>query len=102
MGAKSQSASQPGLLKPPSTPEMSAHDAEAMVDSMLRDSPLLNQERVTEEIPEDDGGNKLPEGSEGEKRPEGGHGRQPTETPTGKLAMPCRKGTFLFSLSVIK
>ena len=49
------SASQSGVEKPLNTPDMSAHDAEAMVDSMLLDSPLPNLERGNEEIPEDDG-----------------------------------------------
>ena len=35
MGAESHSDSQPGLEKPPSTPEMSARDAEAMANAML-------------------------------------------------------------------
>ena len=48
------------MEKPPNTPEMSVHDAEAMVDSMLRDSPLPNLERADEEIPEDGGSDKLP------------------------------------------
>ena len=46
MGAESHSASQPGLGKPPSTPEMSARDAEAMANAMLLDSPLPNLERA--------------------------------------------------------
>ena len=54
MGAESHSAaSQPGLGKPPSTPEMSARDAEVMANAMLLDSPLPNLERANEEIPED-------------------------------------------------
>ena len=80
---------------------MSAHDAEAMVDSMHRDSPLPNLERGDEEIPKGDGSNKLPEG-EGEKLPEGGNDKQPAETPIGKLVAPCRKGILLFPLNVIK
>ena len=40
MGPESHSASQPGLDKPPSTPEMSTHNVEAMANSMLLDSPL--------------------------------------------------------------
>ena len=47
--------------KPPSTLDMSARDAEAMVDSMLRDSPLPDAERSDEKLPEDDGSGKLPE-----------------------------------------
>ena len=72
MGAESHSASQLGLGKPPSTPEMSAHDAEAMANAMLLDSPLLDPERANEEIPEDGGSDRLPGEGEGEKLPEGG------------------------------
>ena len=46
MGAESHSDSQPGLEKPPSTPEMSTRDAEAMANAMLLDSPLPNLERA--------------------------------------------------------
>ena len=46
MGAESHSNSQPGLEKPPSTPEMSTHDAEVMANSMLLDSPLPNPKSV--------------------------------------------------------
>ena len=81
---------------------MSAYDAEAMVDSMLRDSPLPNLERGNEEIPEGDGSDKLPNKGRGEKLPEGGNDKQPAETPTGKLVAPCRKGILLFALNVIK
>ena len=55
------SASQSGVEKPPNTPDMSAHDAEDMVDSMLRDSPLPDSERGNEKVPEDGGSHKLPE-----------------------------------------
>ena len=72
MGAESHSASQLGLEKPPSTPEMSTHDVEVMANSMLLNSPLLNPERANEEIPEDGGSIKLPGEGEGEKLPEGG------------------------------
>ena len=94
MGAESHSDSQPGLEKPPSTPEMSAHDAEVMANAMLLDSPLLDPKRANEEIPDDGGNSKLLGEGEGEKLPEGGVDKQPTETPTGKLAMPCRKESF--------
>ena len=94
MGAEGHSASQPGLEKPLSTPEMSTHDAEAMANSMLLDSPLLDPERANEEIPEDGGRSKLPGEGEGEKLPEGGDDRQPAETPAGKLVVPCRKVSF--------
>ena len=75
MEAETHSASQSGVEKPPSTPDMSAQDAEAMVNSMLRDSPLPNPERANEEIPEDGGSGKLPEGGEGEKLPERGNNK---------------------------
>ena len=80
---------------------MSAYDAEAVVDTMLWDSPLPNLERGDEEIPKGDGSNKLPEG-EGEKLPEGGNVKQPAEIPTGKLLVPRRKSFLLFSLNVMK
>ena len=64
---------------------MSARETEAMVDSMLRDSPLPDTERSDEKLPEDSGSDKLPEGEDGEKLPEGGDGRLPEETPAGKL-----------------
>lgn len=102
MGAESHSASQLGLGKPPSTPDMSAHDADAMVDSILLDSPLPHSERANEEILEGGGSGKLLEGGEGEKLPEGGDGKQPAEAPAGKLVVPCRKSILLFALSVIK
>ena len=80
MGTESHSASQPGLGKPPSTPEMSAHDADTMVHSMLLDSPLLDPERANEEIPKDGGSSKLPREGEGEKLPMGSDDKQPAET----------------------
>ena len=98
METENNSASQSGVAKPPSTPEMSAYDVEAMVDSMLWDSPLPNLERGNEEISEGDGSNKLPEGREGKKLPEGGTDEQPEKTPAGKLVTPCRKGIFLLLL----
>ena len=102
METENNSASQSGVAKPPSTLEMSAYDAEAMVDSMLRDFPLPNLERGNEEIPEGDGSDKLPKEGRGEKLPEGGNDKQPTETPTGKLLVPRRKSFLLFALNVIK
>ena len=98
MGTLGNSAFQSEVEKPPNTPEMSVHDAEAMVDSMLRDSPLPDPVRASEEIPEDGGSGKLPEGGEGEKLPEGGNDKQPAETPAGKLVTPCRKGIFVLLL----
>ena len=102
METENNSASQSGVAKPQSTPEMSAYDAEAVVDSMLWDSPLPNLERGSEEIPEGDGSDKLPKEGRGEKLPEGGNDKQPAETPTGKLLVPCRKSFLLFALNVIK
>jgi hypothetical protein len=61
VGVESHLASQLELGKPPSTPDMSAPDAEAMVDSMLLDSPLPHSERANEEIPEGCGSFKLSE-----------------------------------------
>ena len=98
MEAEINSVSQSGVEKLPNTPDMSAYDAEAMVNSMLRDSPLPNLERGNEEIPEDGGSGKLPEGGEGEKLPEGGNDKQPKTTPTGKLVTPCSNGIFLLLL----
>ena len=102
METENNSASQSGVAKPPSTPEMSAYDAEAMVDSMLRDSPLPNLEKGNEEIPEGVGSDKLPNKGRGEKLPEGGNDKQHAETPTGKLLVPRRKSFLLFALNVIK
>ena len=98
MEAKDSSASKSALDKPPNTPDMSAQDAEAMVDSMLRDSLLPNSERDNEKVPEDGGSDKLPEEGEGEKLPEGGDNKQPEETPVGKLVVPYRKNISLLLL----
>ena len=57
------------MEKPPATPEMCARETEDMVDSMLRDSPLLNMERSDERLPEGGGGDKLPKEG-GEKLPD--------------------------------
>ena len=98
MGAESHSDPQPGLEKPPSTPEMSARDVEAMANAMLLDSPLPNLERANEEILEDGGSRRLPGEGEGKKLPEGGDDKQPAETPASKLVVPCRKVSFCFLL----
>ena len=98
MEVETHSASQSGVEKPPSTPDMSAQDAEAMANSMLRDSPLPDSERGNEEIPEGDRSGKLSVGGEGKKLPEGGTDEQPEKTPVGKLVTPCRKGIFLLLL----
>ena len=98
MESENNSTSQSGVEKPPSTPEMSAHDAEDMVNSMLQDSPLPNMERGNEEIPEDGGSGRLLGEGEGEKLPKGGDDKQPAETPAGKLVVPCRKVFFCLLL----
>ena len=98
MGAESHSDSQPGLEKPPSTPEMSTRDAEAMANAMLLDSPLPNLERANEEIPEDGGSGRLLGEGEGEKLSEGGDDKQPAETPAAKLVVPYRKVSFCLLL----
>ena len=102
MEVEDTSASKSEVDKPPSTPDMSAHNAEAMVDSMLLDSPLPNLERGNEDVPEDGGSGKLPNEGEGEKLPEGGGDKQPEETPAGKLVVPCKKGIFLLLLNMVK
>ena len=86
------------MEKVPNTPEMSVHDAEAMVDSMLRDSPLPDPARAGEEIPEGDGSGKLPGGGEGRKLPEEDTDERPEKTPSSKLVTPCRKDIFLLLL----
>ena len=88
MEAQDNSASKSAVEKPSNTPDMSALDAEAMVDSMLLDSPLPDSERGNEKIPEDGRSDQLPKEGEGEKLPEGGNDQQPAETPAGKLVRP--------------
>ena len=95
MEVEDTSTSISALDKPPNTPEMSALDAEAMANAMLRDSPLSDPERVNERVSEDGGSDKLPKEGEWEKLPEGGNDEQPEKTPAGKLVTPCRKGIFL-------
>ena len=77
------------MEKPPSILEMSARETKAMVDSMLRDSPLPDIERSDEGLLESGGSDKLPEEKDGEKLPEGGDKKLPEETPAGKLVMSC-------------
>ena len=95
MEAEDSSASKSELEEPPSTPDMSAQDAEMMANSMLRDSPLPNLERGNEEISKGDGSGKLPKGGEGKKLSKGGTDEQPEKTPAGKLVTPCSNGIFL-------
>ena len=83
------------MEKPPSTPDMSARDAEDMADAMLLDSPLPDAERSEEELPRGSGSDKLPEEKDGEKLPEGGNAKLHEDTPTGKLIKPCTDGVFL-------
>ena len=77
------------MEKTPSTPDMSARDAEDMADAMLLDSPLPDAERSEEGLPRGSGSEKLPEEKDGEKLPEGVDENLSEETPTGKLVMPC-------------
>jgi hypothetical protein len=67
---------------------MSAHETEAMVDSMLRDSPLPDNDRGDERLLEDGGSDKLPEEDDGEKLLEGGDKKLPEGAPAGKLVNP--------------
>ena len=46
------SAPKLAVEKPPSTPEMSAREAENMADAMLQDSPLPDAERSDEGLPQ--------------------------------------------------
>ena len=66
--------------KPLSTPEMDAHEAEEIANSMLLNSPLPDPERSDEKLPEEEGSVKLPK--------EGGSEKLPAETSTGKLMIP--------------
>ena len=84
--------------KPLSTLEMSARDAEDMVDSMLRDYPLPDAKRSDEKLLEGDGRGKLPEEEGGEKLPEGGNVKLSEDTPTGKLIKPCTKKVLFLLL----
>ena len=86
--SKDDSAPKSDVEKPPSTPEMSAREAEDMADAMLRNSPLPEAERSDGSLPEGSGSDKLPEEEGGEKLPEGGGEKQSEETPIGKLIMP--------------
>ena len=65
----------------PSTPKIDDRQAEEMTNSMIRNSPLPDNERSDERLPGGDESEKLLEEGSGEKLPE--------ETPTGKLIVPC-------------
>ena len=90
------------LEKPPSTPEMSARETVAMVDSMLRDSPLPDTERSDEKLLEDGGSHKLPEEDDSEKLPEGGDKKLSEEAPAGKLVSLCTEEVLFLALNLIK
>ena len=81
---------------------MSARETEAMVDSMLRDSPLPDTERSDGKLLEDGGSGKLPEEEDVEKLPEGGDGKLFEETPAGKLVPFCTEEVLFFALNLIK
>ena len=87
------SATKPTAERSPNTPEMDAHEAEEMVNSMLLNSPLPNPEKDDEKPPEEEGSVKRPVEGGGEKLPE--------ETPTGKLIMPCTVRVLPFSLRLV-
>jgi hypothetical protein len=74
------SVPEPIAEKPPSTPEMDAHQVEEMANSMMLNSPLPNPKRSDEKLPEEEGSVKLHKEGGGEKLPAG--------TPIGKLIMP--------------
>ena len=93
--AEDNSTPKSALEKPPSTPDMSARDAEDMANAMLWDSPLPGTDRSDEELLEDGGSDKLPEEEDdGEKLPEGDNDKLLEETPAGKLAPPFVEEVF--------
>ena len=96
------SAPKSAVEKPPSTPEMSARDAEDMANAMLLDSPLPDTERSDEGLPEGRGSDKLPKEEGGEKLPEGGDNKLPKETPAGKLVPSYTKKVLFFALNLIR
>ena len=57
------------MENPPSTLEMSAHEAKEMTDAMLRNSPLLDAGRSDERLPDGSGSDKLPEEGGDKKLP---------------------------------
>ena len=92
---KDNSAPKSAVEKPPSTPEMSARDAEDMANAMLLDSPLPDAKRSNEGLPEGSGSDKLLEGEKGKKLPDGDDARLPEDTPTGKLIKPCTEKVYV-------
>ena len=95
------SAPKSSVEKPPSTPEMSAREAEDMADAMLWNSPLPDTEKSNERLSEGDGSDKLPEEEDGDKLPEGSDAKQPEDTRIAKLVMPHTEKVLFFALSLI-
>ena len=93
------SAPKSAVEKPPSTPEMSAREAEEMADAMLRNSPLPDAGRSNGRLPEGSESDKLPEEGGDKKLPEEEGGEKLSEeTRTDKLIIPCTdKSTFFCS-----
>ena len=93
MGASGEtdddSAPKSALEKPPGTPDMSAHETEDMVNSMLWDCPLPDTEKSEEKLPEDGGSDKLPEEEDGQKLPWEGDEKLHEKAPVGKVVPPC-------------
>ena len=84
------------------TPEMDAHEAEELANSMMLNFPLPDAERGDERLLEGDGSDKLPKEGGDEKLPEEGGGEKLFEkTPTGKLIVPCTDKVLPFSLSLV-
>ena len=81
---------------------MSARETVAMVDSMLRDSPLPDTERGDEKLLEDGGSDQLPEEGDGEKLPERGDKKLSEEAPVDKLVSPCTEEVLFLALNLIK
>ena len=98
METEDDSAPKSAVEKLPSTPEMSAREAEDMADAMLRNSPLPDTERSDERLPEGSGSDKLPEEEGGEKLSEGSDEKLPEDTPTGNLIIPCTDRVLPFLL----
>ena len=90
------------MEKPPSTPEMSAHEAKDMENAMLRDSPLPDTRGNDEKLLEGSGSDKLPEEAVGEKFPEGGDKKLSEEAPAGKLVSLCTEKVHFLALNLIK
>ena len=81
---------------------MSAHETEAMVDSMLRDSPLPDTERSDEKLPEDGESHKLPEEDNSENLSKGDDKKLSEEAPAGELVSLCTEEVLFLALNLIK